>query len=856
MKRLVIGMTAHVDSGKTTLSEAMLYASGEIRKLGRVDHGDAFLDTDPLERSRGITIFSKQALLRYGGNEYTLLDTPGHVDFSAEAERAMLALDYAVLVISGTDGVQSHTETLWRLLKRYDIPVFIFVNKMDISFLGKDSLLNELKRRLSPVCVDFSGQRDRGELLEELAECSEIMMNSFLDSGGISEKIISAEIAERRVFPVIFGSALKLKGVEELLDTLGRFTEEPRRSSEFGGMIYKITADEQGARLTHIKITGGSLKVKTLLSCGGKQEKVNQIRLYSGSRFTAVDEAPAGTLCAVTGLTSGRAGEGLGTESGCAAPLLEPVMTYRIILPPKTDVPSALEKLRALSDEDPLLRIVWSEQLKEIHIQLMGEIQLEILTSVIKERFGLEVGFDEGSIAYKETIEAPVEGVGHYEPLRHYAEVHLLLEPAERGTGLHFASDCRRDDLDINWQRLILTHLEEKTHLGVLTGSPITDMKITLVAGKAHIKHTEGGDFRQATYRAVRQGLRSARSVLLEPWYEFRLTVPQECTGRAMTDLQRMSGEVDPPETSGAETVFTGSAPVSELRGYQSEVIGYTKGKGRLSCVPKGYFPCHDPDEVISRIGYDCGADTENSADSVFCSHGAGVLVPWNEAPARMHVDSGLRFGGNERAEPEPAVTPQMINSYKERAAADKELMEIFERTYGKIKRNERSAMRTEKTPPQKLPKLPLPPQGPEYLLVDGYNIIFAWDELNRLAKENLELARSRLINILCNYQGFRRCRLILVFDAYRVKGNHREIEQEMGITVVYTKEAETADMFIEKTAHELGKKHRVRVATSDSVEQIIILGNGAVRVSASEFLAEVTEVENAIRKIIEERYN
>ncbi len=856
MKRLVIGMTAHVDSGKTTLSEAMLYASGEIRKLGRVDHGDAFLDTDPLERSRGITIFSKQALLRYGGNEYTLLDTPGHVDFSAEAERAMLALDYAVLVISGTDGVQSHTETLWRLLKRYNIPVFIFVNKMDISFLGKDSLLNELKRRLSPVCVDFSGQRDRGELLEELAECSEIMMNSFLDSGGISEKIISAEIAERRVFPVIFGSALKLKGVEELLDSLGRFTEEPRRSSEFGGIIYKITADEQGARLTHIKITGGSLKVRTPLSCGGKQEKVNQIRLYSGSRFTSVDEAPAGTLCAVTGLTSGRAGEGLGIESGCAAPLLEPVLTYRIILPPKTDVPSALEKLRALSDEDPLLRIVWSEQLKEIHIQLMGEIQLEILTSVIKERFGLEVGFDEGSIAYKETIEAPVEGVGHYEPLRHYAEVHLLLEPAERGTGLHFASDCRRDDLDINWQRLILTHLEEKTHLGVLTGSPITDMKITLVAGKAHIKHTEGGDFRQATYRAVRQGLRSARSVLLEPWYEFRLTVPQECTGRAMTDLQRMSGEVDPPETSGAETVFTGSAPVSELRGYQSEVIGYTKGKGRLSCVPKGYFPCHNQDEVISRIGYDCGADTENSADSVFCSHGAGVLVPWNEAPARMHVDSGLRFGGNERAEPEPAVTPQMINSYKERAAADKELMEIFERTYGKIKRNERSAMRTEKSPPPKIPKLPLPPQGPEYLLVDGYNIIFAWHELNRLAKENLELARSRLINILCNYQGFRQCRLILVFDAYRVKGNHREIEQEMGITVVYTKEAETADMFIEKTAHELGKKHRVRVATSDSVEQIIILGNGAVRVSASEFLAEVTEVENAIRKIIEERYN
>ena len=857
MKRLVIGMTAHVDSGKTTLSESILYTSGEIRKLGRVDHGDAFLDTDPLERSRGITIFSKQAVLRFGGNEYTLLDTPGHVDFSAETERAMRVLDYAVLVISGTDGVQSHTETLWRLLKRYNIPALIFVNKMDISFLGRESLIKELKRKLSPGCVEFSEQRDHGELIEELAECSEDMMNSFLDSSDIPQEIISTEISHRNVFPVIFGSALKLKGVDELLRTLDVYTAEPQRQQEFGAVIYKITSDEQGARLTHMKITVGSLRVKTLLSCGGKQEKVNQIRVYSGTKFTAAEEAAAGTLCAVTGLTSGSAGEGLGTESSCSSPLLEPVLTYRIILPPKTDIPSTLDKLRTLSDEDPMLRIVWNEQLKEIHIQLMGEIQLEVLRSVIMERFGLEVQFDEGSIAYKETIAAPVEGVGHYEPLRHYAEVHLLLEPAERGTGLQFFTDCRKDDLDINWQRLILTHLEEKAHIGVLTGSPITDMKITVVAGKAHIKHTEGGDFRQATYRAVRQGLRSAESVLLEPWYEFRLTVPQECTGRAMTDLQRMAGEVDPPETVGEETVFTGSAPVSELRGYQSEVISYTKGKGRLSCVPKGYFPCHNAEVVIARIAYDCDADTENSADSVFCSHGAGVLVPWNEAPARMHVDSGLRFGENEREEHEPAVTPQLINSYKQRAASDKELMEIFERTYGKIRRNERSAMLTEKSlPPPKTPKLPLPPQGPEYLLVDGYNIIFAWEELNRLAKENLELARSRLINSLCNYQGFRRCNLRLVFDAYKVKGNHREIEQEMGITVVYTKEAETADMFIEKTAHELGRKHRVRVATSDNVEQIIILGNGAVRVSATEFLAEVTEVEKTIRQIIEEKYN
>lgn len=856
MKRLVLGMTAHVDSGKTTLSEAMLYTAGELRRLGRVDHGDAFLDNDPIERSRGITIFSKQAVMRYGGNDYTLLDTPGHVDFSAETERALRVLDYAVLVISGTDGVQSHTETLWRLLKRYEIPTFIFVNKMDISFLGRDSLIAELKRKLSQGCVDFSDDRPDG-LSDELAECSEDMMNAFLENGEITDQLISAAISRRELFPVVFGSALKLKGVESLLKTIDRFSAQPEQSADFGAVVYKITTDDQGARLTHMKITSGSLKVKSLLDCGGKQEKVNQIRIYSGAKFSTADEAPAGTLCAVAGLTASRAGEGIGVERDREAPLLEPVLTYRMILPPKTDIPTTLAKLHGLCDEDPMLRIVWNEQLKEIHVQLMGEIQLEVLKSLIHDRFGLEVQFDEGSIAYKETIEAPVEGVGHYEPLRHYAEVHLLLEPAERGTGLHFAADCRKDDLDINWQRLILTHLEEKAHIGVLTGSPITDMRITVVAGKAHIKHTEGGDFRQATYRAVRQGLRSAKSVLLEPWYEFRLTVPQECTGRAMTDLQRMNGEVDPPESTGEDTVFTGSAPVSELRGYQAEVISYTRGKGRLSCIPKGYFPCHNADEVIDRIGYDVDSDVDNSADSVFCSHGAGVLVPWNEAPSRMHVDSGLRFGENDRDEEEPVVTPQLVSTYKQRVAADKELMEIFERTYGKIKRNERSAMRTEKHVPQpKTPKLPPIPKGPEYLLVDGYNIIFGWEELNKLAKENLELARARLINIMCNYQGFRRCNLILVFDAYRVKGKHREIENEMGITVVYTKEAETADMYIEKTAHELGRSYRVRVATSDNVEQIIILGNGAVRVSATEFLAEVTEVENAIRKIIEEKYN
>lgn len=857
MKRLVIGLTAHVDSGKTTLSEAILYTAGELRRLGRVDHGNTFLDTDPIERSRGITVFSKQAVMEDDDYHITLLDTPGHVDFSAETERALRVMDYAILVISGTDGVQSHTETLWRLLKRYNIPTFIFVNKMDISFLGEDSLISELKRRLSPGCIDFNAAREMSDVDEELAECSEELMNEYLENGSIPRKLVPGAIRRREVFPVIFGSALKLQGIQSLINVIINYSEQPEPSPEFGAVIYKITTDPQGNRLTHMKITGGSLKVRSMLECGGKQEKVNQIRIYSGAKFTAVDEAPAGTLCAVTGLTAGSAGEGLGFESSCPAPLLEPVLTYRMVLPSGTDIPSTLTKLHELSDEDPMLRIVWNEQLKEIHVQLMGEIQLEVLTSVIRDRFGLEVQFDQGSIAYKETIAAPVEGVGHYEPLRHYAEVHLLLEPGERGTGLQFFTDCRRDDLDINWQRLILTHLEEKTHIGVLTGSPITDMKITLVAGKAHIKHTEGGDFRQATYRAVRQGLRSAESVLLEPWYDFTLRVPQEYTGRAMTDLQRMSGKIQPPNSTGSETEFTGSAPVSELRGYQSEVNSYTRGKGRLACIPGGYRPCHNAEEVIAEIGYDCDADTENSADSVFCSHGAGVLVPWNEAPARMHVDSGLRFGENDRAEEEQAVTPQMVNSYKQRVAADKELMEIFERTYGKIKRDERSAMRTEKRPPApKPPKLPLPPKGPEYLLVDGYNIIFGWEELNRLAKENLELARARLINILCNYQGFRRCNLILVFDAYRVKGNHREIEKEHGITVVYTKEAETADMYIEKTAHELGKEHRVRVATSDNVEQIIIMGSGAIRVSATEFLAEVNEVEEAIRRIIQEKYN
>ena len=846
-------MTAHVDSGKTTLTEAMLYHAGEIRKLGRVDHGNAFLDTDPLEKARGITIFSKQAVMHLDGGEYTLLDTPGHVDFSAEAERALSVLDYAVLVISGTDGVQSHTETLWRLLKRYGVPTLVFVNKMDISCLEKASLLGELNKKLGGGFVDFTQSTE--EIAEQAAEYSEDCMNSFLETGGVPTELLQEAILERSLFPVAFGSALKDKGVDSLLDIIADYTKEPPRSNEFAARVYKITQDESGARLTHLKINGGSLKVKSVIDENAPSEKVNQIRFYSGTKFTAADEAPAGTVCAVTGLSKTFAGQGLGAEENAEAPLLEPVLTYKLILPEKTDIPTALAKLKKLEEEDPQLRIVWAEQLKEIHVQLMGEIQLEVLKSVIEKRFDMAVEFDEGSIAYKETIEAPVVGVGHYEPLRHYAEVHLLMEPAERGSGLSFFADCRKDDLDVNWQRLILTHLEEKQHIGVLTGSPITDMRISIAAGKAHIKHTEGGDFRQATYRAVRQGLVSAKSVLLEPYYEFTLEVPSECVGRAMTDLERMGAEFEQPLTEGETTLITGTAPVSEMRGYHSEVIGYTRGKGRLTCIPKGYFPCHNSEEVIAAIGYDFEADTDNSPDSVFCSHGAGVLVKWNEAPRRMHTDSGIRFGVSEddEAEEQHRVSQREINSYKERAAADKELMEIFERTYGKINRDERSAMRTEKRPTaQKIPKLPLPPKGPEYLLVDGYNIIFGWEELNRLAAESLDAARNRLINIMCNYHGFRSCNLILVFDAYRVKGAHREVEEVNGISVIYTKEAETADMFIEKTTHSLAKNHRVRVATSDNVEQIIIMGSGAIRVSATEFLAEVKEVEKAIREIIE----
>lgn len=854
MKRLVIGMTAHVDSGKTTLSEALLYRSGEIRRLGRVDHGNAFLDTHSIERSRGITVFSKQAVMRLGEDEFTLLDTPGHVDFSAETERAFRVLDYAILVISGIDGVQSHTETLWRLLRKYGIPTFIFVNKMDISSFDREYLLNGLKCRLSEKITDFSSGRSREELCDSLALCSEELMNNFLEQGDIPDSEIVREISHGNVFPCFFGSALKLTGIDELLSCISQYTITPDYADSFGARVYKITT-ENGVRLTHMKVTGGSLRVKTAIKCGrdenSPEEKINQIRIYSGAKFVTADEAFPGTLCAVTGLTKSFAGEGIGFEKDGAPPILESVLSYRVIPPEGVDSHTMITCLRELEEEDPQLRIIWYEQLREIHVQLMGEIQLEILKTLIAERFNMNVEFGEGKIAYKETISAPVEGVGHYEPLRHYAEVHLLMEPLDPGSGLVFAAECSEDSLDRNWQRLVLTHLEEKNHVGVLTGSPITDMKITLVAGRAHLKHTEGGDFRQATYRAVRMGLRSAETVLLEPWYDFRLEIPEECVGRAFSDLQRMDAEFTTPESDGENAVISGSVPVSTMRSYHTDIAGYTRGKGRLSCMTKGYFPCRNAEEIIAEIGYDCDGDTDNPADSVFCSHGAGCVVKWNEVRSRMHVDSGFRF--NDETDASNGIESVVKQHHKSSVtASDDELMEIFERTYGKIKRPPRETMRTvhevQKVRTHKAAPIPA---GPSYLLVDGYNIIFAWDELKCLAKDNLDLARNTLINILCNYQGFKQCEVILVFDAYRIPGNYREIEKVSNITVVYTKEAETADMYIEKTAHELGKNHRVRVATSDRLEQIIILGSNAYRVSAEEFHKEVKAAEREIREII-----
>lgn len=852
-RSIVLGVLAHVDSGKTTLSEAMLYRAGVIRKLGRVDHRDAFLDTDALERARGITIFSKQALLDAGQTHITLLDTPGHVDFSAEAERTLQVLDYAVLVISRPGGVQSHTETLWQLLRRYRIPTFVFVNKMDLPGPTRAELLEQLNRRLGEGFVDFGA--DPAARDEALALCDERLMDAWLEQGALEDGQILPAIARRHVFPCWFGSALRLDGVDPLLEGLDRFTRPAPALSAFGAAVFKVSQDEQGARLTWLRVTGGELKVKDLLSGEGPEgpwaEKANQLRLYSGTKYTLAERVGPGQVCAVTGLTQCRPGQGLGAQRDSEAPALEPVLSYQVLLPEGADAHAALDKLRRLEQEDPQLHVVWNETLGQIHLQLMGEIQLEVLRTLLAQRFGLEVSFGPGGILYKETITEPIEGVGHYEPLRHYAEVHLKLEPLPPGSGMQYAADCREEVLDKNWQRLVLTHLEEKQHLGVLTGAPLTDMKITLIAGKAHLKHTEGGDFRQATYRAVRQGLMMGKSQLLEPWYSFRLEVPAENIGRAITDIQRREGTFDPPETGLETAVLTGTAPVATLRDYPVELAGYTHGRGRISLTPVGYQPCHNAAQVIAESGYQPQHDLDNPADSVFCAHGAGFVVSWSDVRSHMHVDSG--WGKSQRpADAAPAPSPRRAAAYRATLEEDAELMKIFERTYGPIKRDPLAAFR----PVKKTERPDFAAQSwtiaPEYLLVDGYNLIFAWEELSALAKQSLDAARTRLADILCNYQGYKKCVVILVFDAYRVPGSPGAIEQYHNIHIVYTKEAETADMYIERVTHEIGKQRRVRVVTSDGAEQIIILGHGALRVSSRLFQQEVEEVEREIRALLQ----
>ena len=869
MKRLVVGLLAHVDSGKTTLAEGLLYRAGVLRKLGRVDHRDAFLDTDSRERARGITIFAKQAVLALPAAagaeacELTLLDTPGHVDFSAEAERALQVLDYAVLVVSGTDGVQAHTETLWKLLARYRVPTFVFVNKMDLPGADAAVRLRELRGRFGDGCVDFSAVPDP----EALALCSEPLMNEVLENGAASPETVVTAIARRQVFPVFFGAALRLDGLDGLLRGLQTLTRTPPRWPEFGARVFKISEDA-GTRLTWLKITGGVLPVKAVLPGG---EKADALRLYNGGKFRLISEAYPGMVVAAAGPTATRPGQGLGAEADADTPLLEPVLNYRV--ESAADPHTLLKALQTLEDEDPQLHVNWRDDLGEVHVQLMGEVQLEILQNILQERFGLDVTFSEGGILYKETLTAAVEGIGHYEPLRHYAEVHLLLEPAPRGSGVQLAADCPPDTLAENWQRLILTHLAERTHPGVLIGAPLTDVRITLAAGRAHQKHTEGGDFRQATYRAVRQGLRMAAAgdgvQLLEPWYDFTLELPADALGRAMADVQRMCGSFNAPETlpNSENTVrLTGRLPVATARGYAREVAAYTHGLGRWAVLPAGYDACHNTDEVLAAAGYDPDADTDNPADSVFCSHGAGYLVKWDEVPARAHVSSGLerRLGaapaaGQTQEEDEANARRRRASAYCGTLEQDKELLAIFERTYGKIKRRggvddakkaARAALHT--APAASVPAAPVP-AGPDYLLVDGYNVIFAWDALRRLADGSLDAARRRLMDILCNYAGYKRCVPILVFDAYKVRGGAREVEKYHNLYVVYTREAETADMYIERATHELAREHRTRVVSSDGAEQIIVMGHGALRVSARAFEEEVNAVEKEIREFLEQ---
>jgi len=831
MKRnhYVVGILAHVDAGKTTLAESILYLSGNIRKIGRVDHGDSFLDHNALERSRGITIFSKQAEVRLNEIDITLLDTPGHVDFSAEMERTLQVLDYAILVISGADGVQGHVQTLWKLLERYNIPTFLFVNKMDQPGTDKNVLIAELQKRLSDKCVNFSTDKTSEEYAESVAVCDEELLENYLDGNAIEVSDIQELVATRKLFPCFFGSALKMQGVEEFLHEFRIYLKPKNYSDEFGAKVYKISRDKQGVRLTHLKITGGSLKVKSVIK---EDEKADQLRIYSGTSYEAVGEVFAGSICAVTGLNSTKVGEGLGIEKDSFPPILEPVLTYQIQLPEGTDVHGMFLKLKQLEEEEPELHVVWNENLSEIHAQVMGEVQIEILKSLIEERFDVKVEFGEGNIVYKETIEDAVEGNGHYEPLRHYAEVRLLLEPAERGSGLTFATDVSEDILDRNWQRLIMTHLEEKAHKGVLTGSDITDMKITIVNGRAHNKHTEGGDFRQSTYRAVRQGLKKANNILLEPFYEYQLEVPSEMIGRAMSDVQKMYGTFLPPETDGEMSILKGTAPALHMRNYQMEVIAYTKGCGRLFCTLKGYEPCHNTDEVISRIGYDSESDIDNPTCSVFCDHGAGFVVPWDEVDAHMHTESYVKRNKAQTETMNTYVTPPVID--------ENEINAIFERTFGVNKREHRNSTRTITAGYSEPKKVKKQEQIPEVLLVDGYNIIFAWEDLKELSQVNIEGARGKLMDVLCNYQGYRKNIMILVFDGYKVKGNPGEVIKYHNIYVVYTKEAETADQYIEKTVQDIGRQYHVTVATSDALEQMIILGQGAHRISAKELREEI----------------
>ena len=859
MENIVMGILAHVDAGKTTLSEGMLYLSGTVRKLGRVDHKDAFLDTYSLERDRGITIFSKQAVFSLGNRRINLLDTPGHVDFSAEMERTLQVLDYAVLVISGADGVQGHTETLWKLLKLYEIPTFIFINKMDQPGTDRESLLTELKERLDEGCIVF-GKGKNVESLEEIAMTDEAVLDYFMEHETVRNEDICRLIRERKIFPCYFGSALKLDGVQELLAGFEEYMKPFDGKKEFGARVFKISRDDKGERLTFLKVTGGKLVVKMPIN---KAEKINQIRIYSGAKYEAVNEVEAGGVCAVTGLSSSYIGQGLGVEKGTAAPFLEPVLTYQMILPEGADTTKVLRELKQLEEEEPLLNIVWNPALEEIHVQLMGEVQTEILKTMIAERFHLDVEFGTGKIVYKETIKSPIVGVGHYEPLRHYAEVHLKMEPLEAGSGLIFDTDCSEDVLDRNWQRLILTHLQEREHPGVLTGAPITDMKITIVAGRAHLKHTEGGDFRQATYRAVRQGLKSAESVLLEPWYSFVLEVPSEQVGRAMSDIGQMNGSFEGPEAEDKQGMvrLTGTAPASEMRDYQREVWAYTKGRGRITLTLKGYEPCHNAEEVIEEIGYDSERDVDNPTGSVFCAHGAGFLVKWDEVPEYMHIKEDF-LAEKPGIEQDEVMAVQMGNhcnysgGYSFSYDDDPELLTIMEREFGsKQKERDRYSSyrkQTVSTPVRHTTVIKENEPKKEYLLVDGYNIIFAWEELNELAKASIDAARNKLMDILSNYQGFIGCTLILVFDAYKVKGNQGEVQKYHNIYVVYTKEAETADQYIEKTTHEIGRKYKVTVATSDALEQVIVMGQGAYRISARDFYEEVERTEKQIREINE----